>query len=101
MTETELKEPERKYFGSRTPQVLIIQDYNILTKKAPVIQIIKSRMKNTRIHAPREYYEQYINMNSIDKLKITDSEYYEKKYIKYKTKYINLCKVKLNNYNSK
>jgi hypothetical protein len=45
---------ENKYLYSKTPQILHI-------KKDGKINIIKSKMKNTRIHLPRNEYEQHIN----------------------------------------
>ncbi len=47
---------EKKIFFSRTPQILFIQSSN---KESPE-QIIKSRMRNTRIHQPRHLYEKII-----------------------------------------
>ena len=52
-------ETENKYLYSRTPQILKIG-------KDKKISIIKSKMKNTRIHQPRKIYEEYIS-NLIEK----------------------------------
>ncbi len=47
-------ETENEYLYSRTPQILKIG-------KDKKISIIKSKMKNTRIHQPRKIYEEYIS----------------------------------------
>jgi len=76
---------EKQFLYSRTPQVLKI--------KNNVEQIIKSTVKNTRIHQPRNYYEDTINYNkSLNELKL-DSGNYLKKYLKYKNKYLQLKKL--------
>ena len=78
---------EAKYLKSRTPQVLeIFDDMNI-------INIIKSKIRNTRIHVPRPSYENTIIANNTHELNMFHSvpiPYYEKKYLKYKIKYIKL-----------
>ena len=76
---------EEKKFFARTPQVLEIQNNNE--------KIIRSRIKNTRIHQPRQEYEQIIDNLVINPLKL-DSRNYENKYLKYKNKYLQLKKIK-------
>ena len=73
-------EAEKKYLFSRTPQILEFIDDNT--------KIIKSQIKNTRIHQPRFFYNNKIS--TISELQFTNTSYYKQKYIKYKTKYINL-----------
>jgi hypothetical protein len=90
MSAKDLKETERKHLGSRTPQVLMIQDFPESSKLKPTIKIVKSKMKNTRIHAPRIYYEKHIATNNITDLDKSNVSYMEKKYIKYKIKYLGL-----------
>jgi len=76
---------EKRFLYSRTPQVLKI--------KNNVEQIIKSTIKNTRIHQPRYYYEDTINYNeSLNKLQLNSGNYL-KKYLKYKNKYLQLKKL--------
>ena len=75
---------EKQFIYSRTPQVLKI--------KNNVEQIIKSTIKNTRIHQPRYHYESEIINNPYDELKL-DSGNYLKKYLKYKKKYLELKKL--------
>ena len=77
-------EDEKKYLFSRTPQVL--EFINDETK------IIKSQIKNTRIHQPRFFYNNKIS--NISDLQFTNTAYYKQKYIKYKTKYISLKNIK-------
>jgi hypothetical protein len=77
-------EAEKKYLFSRTPQVL--EFINDDTK------IIKSQIKNTRIHQPRFFYNNIIS--NIPELQFTNTAYYKQKYIKYKTKYISLKNIK-------
>jgi hypothetical protein len=67
---------EKKMLFSRTPQILEIMDNNI--------KIIRSKMRNTRIHQPRPTYEKLIEQNPELSLENT---YYKKKYLKYKSKY--------------
>jgi|SaaInlStandDraft_7_1057024.scaffolds.fasta_scaffold00660_2 hypothetical protein len=84
------REIEQKQFFSRTPSLLqIISDNDQ--------HIIKSTMKNTRIHQPRYSYEKKIKDNplilkEIDMRETTNNDYYKKKYLKYKQKYIDLKK---------
>ena len=77
---------EKQYFFSRTPQVLQIQNN---TEK-----IIKSQMKNTRIHQPRKVYENKITEGLQQKPVLSElnlnSGNYMKKYLKYKQKYLQL-----------
>ena len=72
-------EKEDYILKSRVPQVLeIINDE---------FSIIRSNIKNTRIHQPRPAYETHassipaLNLNSVN---------YQKKYLKYKSKYLQL-----------
>jgi len=77
-------EHENKYLYSKTPQILEI---NIDGS----INIIKSKMRNTRIHLPRPIHEQ--NARTIPDLDIYTSpiqDHYLKKYLKYKNKYLQL-----------
>jgi hypothetical protein len=75
-------EDENKFLYSKTPQILEINTDGS-------INIIKSKMRNTRIHLPRPEYEQYIT--DIDELNIAkDHKYYKYKYLKYKNKYLQL-----------
>jgi hypothetical protein len=75
---------EQKYLYSRTPQILNIDpDGNI--------SIFKSKMKNTRIHLKRPLYEDMINNKNITELKL-EHNHYNSKYLKYKTKYLQLKK---------
>jgi hypothetical protein len=78
---------ESKYLKSRTPQVLEIYDeHNIIT-------IIKSKIRNTRIHVPRPSYENAIIANNTGELNMFHTvpiPYYQKKYLKYKNKYLAL-----------
>jgi hypothetical protein len=63
---------EIQYLYSRTPQVLQILNNNIT--------IIRSKIKNTRIHQPRYFYE--LNINNNLNLNLTN-KYYNLKYLKY------------------
>ena len=75
-------EDENQFLYSKTPQILEINTDGR-------INIIKSKMRNTRIHLPRPDYEQSIK--TIPELDIdTDHEYYKYKYFKYKNKYLQL-----------
>ena len=81
-------EEENQYLYSRTPQILEINTDGS-------INIIKSKMRNTRIHLPRPIYE--IHARSIPDLDIHTSPiqaHYLKKYLKYKNKYLQLKQVK-------
>jgi hypothetical protein len=71
---------ENKYLFSKTPQILSIDN--------DFITIIKSKMKNTRIHLPRPNYEKIIKIKNLTSLDYTKSPYYDKKYIFYKKKYM-------------
>lgn len=70
---------ERELLFSRTPQVLKIENNNE--------QIIRSKMKNTRIHQPRNQYESKIKENPDLNL---NNDHYKQKYLKYKQKYLEL-----------
>ena len=87
------KELENKHIYSRTPQLLLIDNSDGEDK----ISIIKSRVKNTRIHLPRPVYEYNVNKLSTEYKKIypgyehelsLDNARYLKKYLKYKHKYL-------------
>ena len=83
-------EHENKYLYSKTPQILEINTNGS-------INIIKSKMRNTRIHLPRPKHEQ--NARTIPDLDIYTNpiqDHYLKKYLKYKNKYLQL-KFDLNN----
>lgn len=83
---------------ARTPQIILFEGDNV--------SIIKSKMKNTRIHQHREIYEKmiadkYSETNPdgtlkypLDKqqLNLNNDKYYKEKYLKYKQKYIQLKK---------
>ena len=75
---------ENQYLLSRTPQVLEIYDND------NSLRIIRSTMKNTRIHLPRKYYETKIR--DIPELNL-DHKNYKNKYLKYKQKYLHLKKM--------
>jgi hypothetical protein len=85
---------ENKYLFSKTPQILAINRVN----DQDIITIIKSKMKNTRIHLPRPQYEKVINdlnntyneKSPVKTLKLTDPHYSHIKYLKYKKKYLEL-----------
>jgi hypothetical protein len=77
---------ENKYLFSKTPQVLCIEQKG----GHDFITVIKSKMRNTRIHLPRSNYEKLIKGHSSLNL---DSSNYDLKYIKYKTKYLELKKI--------
>ena len=75
---------ENKYFYSKTPQVLVIESKFVYDNYIDNFSIVKSTIKNTRIHLPRPMYEQSINSNSeLNLIKYTN------KYLKYKNKYLN------------
>lgn len=81
-------ETENQYLYSKTPQILEI---NIDGS----INIIKSKMRNTRIHLPRPGYEKHAE--TIDELNIYTNpvhSYYLQKYLKYKNKYLQLKQTK-------
>jgi hypothetical protein len=85
---------ENEYLFSKTPQILAINRVN----DQDIITIIKSKMKNTRIHLPRPQYELFINRynkqhgdkSPVKTLKLTDPHYSHIKYLKYKKKYLEL-----------
>jgi hypothetical protein len=77
-------EDENKYLYSKTPQILEINTDG-------TINIIKSKMRNTRIHLPRPKYE--LHARSIPELNIHTNpiqDHYKQKYLKYKSKYLQL-----------
>lgn len=91
---------ENKYLFSKTPQILWITECD-------EVMIIKSKMKNTRIHLPRPNYEKIIKSHT--SLNISGPNYdnkyllynkhnmnliYFKKYLLYKQKYMQLKKLK-------
>ena len=89
---------EKNALFARTPQIILFEGNNV--------SIIKSQMKNTRIHQHREIYEKMIadkydetNPDGTPKypfdkqeLNLNNSKYYKEKYLKYKQKYIQLKK---------
>jgi hypothetical protein len=80
-------EKENQIFYSKTPQILEI---NADGK----IYIIKSKMRNTRIHLPRPEYEATIKDTELD-INTTAHGYYKYKYLKYKNKYLQLKQILL------
>lgn len=58
---------------SKTPQVLSIE---IDKDGEDFVTIIKSKMRNTRIHLPRPNYEELINAKNIKSLKLDNSHYH-------------------------
>jgi hypothetical protein len=76
-------EAENRFLYSKTPQILEI---NI----DGTINIIKSKMRNTRIHLPRPNYEKHALKIPQLQLYTKDHNYYEQKYLKYKNKYLQL-----------
>jgi hypothetical protein len=86
-------ERENKYLFSKTPQILAINRKG----NQDIITIIKSKMRNTRIHLPRPQYEQSIISNTqkpntnLKNLLLSDP-HYDLKYLKYKKKYLELKK---------
>ena len=73
---------EKLVLFTRTPQVLEIINNNA--------KIIKSQMKNTRIHQRRTTYENIIDSKPTSNLKLTNTANYLNKYLKYKNKYFKL-----------
>ena len=71
---------ENQYLYSRTPQILKIN-------KTKQFFIIKSKMRNTRIHLPRPNYDEHVS--KMPELQFTNP-YYKQKYLKYKDKYLQL-----------
>ena len=90
-TDGKIKTPEDeiKFIYSKTPQILLIDPDNS-------VHIVKSKIKNTRIHLPRHIYESIVL--DIDDLNISnpDNSHYKSKYLKYKEKYM-----KIKNQNNK
>ena len=76
-------EHENRFLYSKTPQILEI---NI----DGTINIIKSKMRNTRIHLQRPEYERKASKIPELQLYTKDHNYYEQKYLKYKNKYLQL-----------
>jgi hypothetical protein len=76
-------ERENRLLFSKTPQVLSIKK----DRDNDIITIIKSKMKNTRIHQPRYYYERDI-VSILPELDLSNYQ----KYLKYKRKYLKLKK---------
>ena len=71
------KKSEKSIFGPRVPQVLEINNNKV--------QILRSTIKNTRIHQPRYKYEKLaLNIPELNK------DNYLKKYLSYKNKYLML-----------
>jgi hypothetical protein len=83
-SESESINNENKYLFSKTPQVLCIEIINNLD----FVTIIKSKMRNTRIHLQRPNYEKMIK--NFTSLSLSNKEYDKKKYKKYKIKYLKL-----------
>jgi len=84
-SESESINNENRYLYSKTPQVLCIE----IIDNLDFVTIIKSKMKNTRKELKRPNYEKMIK--NFTSLKL-DSGNYDKKYKKYKDKYIKLKK---------
>jgi hypothetical protein len=82
-TEIESINNENKYLFSRTPQILLIEQ----KEGVDFVTIIKSKMKNARIHLPRPNYEFLIKNNK--HLSLVTGKY-DLKYKKYKNKYLEL-----------
>lgn len=80
-------EDELKFIYSKTPQILMFDSDNS-------VHIIKSKIKNTRIHLPRHVYEYNISNNNEFDIHNSTNEHYKSKYFKYKQKYM---KIKKNN----
>ena len=77
-------EEENRFLYSKTPQILEI---NVDGS----INIIKSKMRNTRIHLPRDGYEQHAKtISDLDIHTNPIQDHYLKKYLKYKNKYLQL-----------
>ena len=77
-------EDENKYLYSKTPQILEINTNGS-------INIIKSKMRNTRIHLTRPSYE--LHTKKFPELNIHTNpiqDHYKQKYLKYKNKYLQL-----------
>ena len=65
---------ENKFLFSKTPQILLI-DKDCDDNYNDILFIIKSKMKNTRIHLPRPNYEQMIRNKGLIDLYSTESSY--------------------------
>jgi hypothetical protein len=74
---------ENRFLYSKTPQVLIFNPDN-------TIDIVKSKIKNTRIHLPRPVYEYSVKKYQSLNINDPDNPNYQKKYLKYKNKYLQL-----------
>lgn len=76
-------EDEIKFLYSKTPQILVIESDNS-------VHIVKSKIKNTRIHLPRDNYES--SKSNIPEFNLSDptNSHYKSKYLKYKKKYLKL-----------
>lgn len=93
---------ERKVLYRRTPQVLKIDYANpinaesltvpIVMQQFTNISIVRSKMKNTRIHQPRITYENEVAQYQALAL---NNARYNTKYLKYKTKYLKLKRMNL------
>ena len=79
-------ENENRFLYSKTPQILEINTDG-------TINIIKSKMRNTRIHLPRPEYERKASEIPELNLYTKDHNYYEQKYLKYKNKYLQLKQI--------
>lgn len=75
------KYEEKRHLYSRTPQVIEIYNDN------KDVRIIRSTMKNTRIHQPRIEYEAMAS--TVPELRLSTYQ----KYLKYKRKYLKLKKL--------
>ena len=82
-------EEENRFLYSKTPQILEINTDG-------TINIIKSKMRNTRIHLPRPNYEKHVTEKGIEELNYntTSHKFYKQKYLKYKNKYLQLKQLK-------
>lgn len=83
---------EHNYIFSRTPQVLEVLQQGDKEK----VRIIRSKIKNTRIHQPRTWFENAVKSKGdiMSNLDLTKYGGYRKKYYKYKSKYLQLKKSK-------
>jgi hypothetical protein len=76
-------EQENRFLYSKTPQVLIFNTDGS-------IDIVKSKMKNTRIHLPRPFYEHVVKKYPVLNINDPKNLHYQNKYLKYKNKYFKL-----------
>lgn len=93
---------ERDVLYRRTPQVLKIDYKNPISavsiahpqgvEQFTNISIVRSKMKNTRIHQPRTTYENEVGQYPALAL---NNARYNTKYLKYKTKYLKLKRMNL------